>query len=128
MLATDQYFVTKLIADNRALTCLIIFFLVLLVHLSFSILLTRCKTITFEFQKAFIYFVPFDSIYFRTVCLWKLLMLTAGVVFHDAVYQFLRIFYHSRFKPDNLQMTLVQWSMPIVDLTFLVGPLLHIKR
>ena len=101
---------------------------VLLVHLSLSILITKCKIITGEFQKAYIYFVPFDSIHFRTVCLWKLLMLTTGVVFHDAIYQFLRIFYHSRFKPDNLQMTLVQWAMPIVDLVFLVGPLLHIKR
>ena len=128
MLLTDQYFVTKFIAANRVLTCIKIFYLVLLVHLSLSLLFTRCKIITFEFQKAFIYFVPFDSIYFRTVCLWKLLMLTAGVVFHDAVYQLLRIFYHSRFKPDNLQMTLAQWVMPIVDLIFLAGPLLHIKR
>jgi len=103
-------------------------FSVLLVHLSLSILITKCKIITGEFQKAYIYFVPFDSIHFRTVCLWKLLMLTTGVVFHDAIYQFLRIFYHSRFKPDNLQMTLVQWAMPIVDLVFLVGPLLQIKR
>ena len=103
-------------------------FSVLLVHLSLSILITKCKIITGEFQKAYIYFVPFDSIHFRTVCLWKLLMLTTGVVFHDAIYQFLRIFYHSRFKPDNLQMTLAQWAMPIVDLVFLVGPLLQIKR
>ena len=103
-------------------------FSVLLVHLSLSILITKCKIITGEFQKAYIYFVPFDSIHFRTVCLWKLLMLTTGVVFHDAIYQFLRIFYHSRFKPDNLQMTLAQWAMPIVDLIFLAGPLLQIKR
>ena len=90
----------------------------MLVHLSLSILITKCKIITGEFQKAYIYFVPFDSIHFRTVCLWKLLMLTTGVVFHDAIYQFIRIFYHSRFKPDNLQMTLVQWAMPVVDLIF----------
>ena len=102
--------------------------IVLLVHLSFTILITKCKTITGEFQKAYIYFVPFDSIHFRTVCLWKLLMLTTGVVFHDAIYQFIRIFYHSRFKPDNLQMTLVQWAMPVVDIIFLAGPLLQIKR
>ena len=103
-------------------------FSVLLVHLSFTILITKCKIITGEFQKAYIYFVPFDSIHFRTVCLWKLLMLTTGVVFHDAIYQFIRIFYHSRFKPDNLQMTLVQWAMPVVDIIFLAGPLLQIKR
>ena len=102
--------------------------LVLLVHLSFTILTIKCKIITGEFQKAYIYFVPFDSIHFRTVCLWKLLMLTTGVVFHDAIYQFIRIFYHSRFKPDNLQMTLVQWAMPVVDIIFLAGPLLQIKR
>jgi len=81
-----------------------------------------------EFQQASIYFVPFESIHFRRLCLWKLLLLTAGVVMHDVIYQFLRIFYHSRFKPDNLQMTLTQWAMPIADLIFLLGQILHIKR
>ena len=84
--------------------------------------------ITEDFQKAYVYFVPFEAINFRTVCLWKLLMLTCGVVFHGALYQFLRIFYHDRYKPPNLQMTLVQWAMPVFDLIFLIGPLLHIKR
>ena len=81
-----------------------------------------------EFQKASIHFVPFDRIHFRRECLWKLLLLTAGVVMHDVIYQFLRIFYHSRFKPDNLQMTLAQWAMPIIDLIFMLGPMLHIQR
>ena len=103
-------------------------FSVFLVNLSLSILITKCEAIIEEFQKASIHFVPFEEIHFRRVCIWKLLLLTAGVVMHDVIYQFLRIFYHSRFKPDNLQMTLAQWAMPIVDLVFLVGPLLQIKR
>ena len=103
-------------------------FSVFLVHLSLSILITKCETIIEEFKKASIHFVPFDQIHFRRVCIWKLLLLTAGVVMHDVIYQFLRIFYHSRFKPDNLQMTLSQWAMPIVDLIFLLGPIIHIKR
>ena len=103
-------------------------FLVVLVNLSLSILMTKCEVIIEEFQKASIHFVPFEKIHFRRVCLWKLLLLTAGVVMHDVIYQFLRIFYHSRFKPDNLQMTLAQWAMPITDLIFMLGPMLHIKR
>ena len=104
------------------------FFSVVLVNLSLSILMTKCEVIIEEFQKASIHFVPFDRIHFRRECLWKLLLLTAGVVMHDVIYQFLRIFYHSRFKPDNLQMTLAQWAMPITDLIFMLGPMLHIKR
>ena len=104
------------------------FFSVVLVNLSLSILMTKCEVIIEEFQKASIHFVPFDRIHFRRECLWKLLLLTAGVVMHDVIYQFLRIFYHSRFKPDNLQMTLAQWAMPITDLIFMLGPMLHIQR
>ena len=35
---------------------------------------------------------------------------------HDCIYQFLRIFYHSRFKPQQLEMTATQLLAPILDL------------
>ena len=42
---------------------------------------------------------------------------------HDCIYQFLRIFYHSRFKPQQLEMTMTQFLAPILDLV-LVLPLI----
>ena len=42
---------------------------------------------------------------------------------HDCIYQFLRLFYHSRFKPQQLEMTLSQLSAPVLDL-ILVLPLI----
>ena len=33
----------------------------------------------------------------------RLLTFTSAVILHDAVYQFLRIFYYSRFKPPSLR-------------------------
>ena len=42
---------------------------------------------------------------------------------HDCIYQFLRLFYHSRFKPQQLEMTLTQLSAPVLDLV-LVLPLI----
>ena len=35
---------------------------------------------------------------------------------HDCIYQFLRIFYHSRFKPQQLEMTATQLTAPVLDL------------
>ena len=35
---------------------------------------------------------------------------------HDCIYQFLRIFYHSRFKPQQLEMTATQFIAPVLDL------------
>ena len=35
---------------------------------------------------------------------------------HDCIYQFLRIFYHSRFKPQQLEMTTTQFLVPVFDL------------
>ena len=34
---------------------------------------------------------------------------------HDCIYQFLRIFYHSRFKPQQLEMTATQLLAPVLD-------------
>ena len=42
---------------------------------------------------------------------------------HDCIYQFLRLFYHSRFKPPQLEMTLSQFATPVIDLV-LVLPLI----
>ena len=42
---------------------------------------------------------------------------------HDCIYQFLRLFYHSRFKPQQLEMTVSQMSAPVLDLV-LVLPLI----
>ena len=35
---------------------------------------------------------------------------------HDCIYQFIRIFYHSRFKPHQLEMTATQLLAPVLDL------------
>ena len=42
---------------------------------------------------------------------------------HDCIYQFLRLFYHSRFKPQQLEMTTTQFLVPVFDLV-LVLPLI----
>ena len=42
---------------------------------------------------------------------------------HDCISQFLRLFYHSRFKPPQLEMTLSQFATPVIDLV-LVLPLI----
>ena len=42
---------------------------------------------------------------------------------HDCIYQFLRLFYHSRFKPTQLEMTWAQFAKPVIDVV-LVLPLI----
>ena len=37
----------------------------------------------------------------------------AVVMIHGCIYQFLRIFYHSRFKPQQLKMTAAQLLAPV---------------
>ena len=39
-----------------------------------------------------------------------------AIMIHDCIHQFLRIFYHSRFKPQQLEMTATQLLAPILDL------------
>ena len=39
-----------------------------------------------------------------------------AIMIHDCIYQFLRIFYHSRFKPPQLEMTATQLLAPVLDL------------
>ena len=38
-----------------------------------------------------------------------------AIMIHDCIYQFLRIFYHSRFKPQQLDMTATQLIAPVLD-------------
>ena len=38
-----------------------------------------------------------------------------AIIIHDCIYQFLRIFYHSRFKPQQLEMTVTQLLAPVFD-------------
>ena len=38
-----------------------------------------------------------------------------AIMIHDCIYQFLRIFYHSRFKPQQLEMTATQLLAPALD-------------
>ena len=39
-----------------------------------------------------------------------------AIIIHDCIYQFVRIFYHSRFKPQQLEMTATQLLAPVLDL------------
>ena len=39
-----------------------------------------------------------------------------AIMIHDCIYQFLRIFYHSRFKPQQLEMTATQLLAPVLDI------------
>ena len=47
---------------------------------------------------------------------------------HDCVYQFLRLFYHSRYKPPQLQMTMSQLSTPIIDLVLVLPLILRLAK
>ena len=47
---------------------------------------------------------------------------------HDCIYQFLRLFYHSRFKPQQLEMTLSQLSAPVLDLVLVLPLILRLYK
>ena len=47
---------------------------------------------------------------------------------HDCIYQFLRLFYHSRFKPQQLEMTWSQLSAPALDLILVVPLILRLLK
>ena len=59
----------------------------------------------------------------ETSKLLRLKIITGAIILHDCIWQFIRLFYHSRFKPPQLEMTLSQLATPIIDL-ILVVPLL----
>ena len=47
-------------------------------------------------------------------------ILIGAIILHDCIYQFIRLFYHSRFKPPQLEMTLAQLATPIIDVVLVV--------
>ena len=49
-----------------------------------------------------------------------------AIMIHDCIYQFLRIFYHSRFKPQQLEMTATQLIAPVLDLVLTLPAVLRL--
>ena len=47
---------------------------------------------------------------------------------HDCIYQFLRLFYHSRFKPQQLEMTTTQLLVPVFDLVLVLPLILRLFK
>ena len=47
---------------------------------------------------------------------------------HDCIYQFLRLFYHSRFKPTQLEMTWAQFATPVIDVVLVVPLILKLVQ
>ena len=47
---------------------------------------------------------------------------------HDCIYQFLRIFYHSRFKPQELEMTATQLLAPVLDLILTIPLIIRLYQ
>ena len=47
---------------------------------------------------------------------------------HDCIYQFLRLFYHSRFKPPQLEMTISQFATPVIDLVLVLPLILRLFK
>ena len=69
-------------------------------------------------------FIQFAELYYEFHnYLAKLQTLKGAIMIHDCIYQFLRLFYHSRFKPQQLEMTMTQFLVPVFDLV-LVLPLI----
>ena len=50
-------------------------------------------------------------------------IIKGAIILHDCIYQFIRLFYHSRFKPQQLEMTFTQLATPMIDV-ILVVPLI----
>ena len=51
-----------------------------------------------------------------------------AIMLHDCIYQFLRLFYHSRFKPTQLKMTWAQFATPVIDTVLVVPKILTLAR
>ena len=51
-----------------------------------------------------------------------------AIMIHDCIYQFLRIFYHSRFKPQQLEMTATQLLVPVLDFILTVPLVLRLLQ
>ena len=51
-----------------------------------------------------------------------------AIMIHDCIYQFLRLFYHSRFKPQQLEMTKTQFVAPVLDLVLVLPLILRLFK
>ena len=58
----------------------------------------------------------------------KFINFKGAIMIHDCIYQFLRLFYHSRFKPQQLEMTLTQLSAPVLDLVLVLPLILRLYK
>ena len=58
----------------------------------------------------------------------KFINVKGAIMIHDCIYQFLRLFYHSRFKPQQLEMTLTQLSAPVLDLVLVLPLILRLYK
>lgn len=93
----------------------------LLILLNWLIWLRRWKAIFINFVDSYTLTLvpPIDDFL-------RLLTFTSAVILHDAIYQFLRIFYYSRFKPPSLSITPAQFAMPLIEVILVLGPILTI--
>ena len=51
-----------------------------------------------------------------------------AIMLHDCIYQFVRLFYHSRFKPPQLQMTWAQFGTPVIDVVLVVPKIFKLAQ
>ena len=51
-----------------------------------------------------------------------------AIMLHDCIYQFLRLFYHSRFKPPHLKMTWAQFRTPVIDVVLVVPKIFKLAQ
>ena len=58
----------------------------------------------------------------------KILTYLGAIMLHDCIYQFLRLFYHSRFKPPQLDMTMSQLATPVIDLVLVLPLILRLVQ
>ena len=58
----------------------------------------------------------------------KILNYLGAIMLHDCIYQFLRLFYHSRFKPPQLDMTMSQLATPVIDLVLVLPLILRLVQ
>ena len=60
--------------------------------------------------------------------MFRLFLFLCAIMLHDCIYQFLRLFYHSRFKPPQLEMTLSQFATPVIDLVLVLPLILRLLK
>ena len=60
--------------------------------------------------------------------IWHFINLKGAIMLHDCIYQFLRLFYHSRFKPIQLKMTWAQFATPVIDVVLVLPLILRLVQ